>query len=65
MTAEEMYQLIERVIKVVDIEDETALYSKLLWFKYVNHWISVKCAEELKIPERTFNTYHRISFIFD
>jgi len=58
-----MFQLTERVIRAVEIDDGTAIYSKLLWSKYVRHWTSVKCAEELGLPERTFNTYHRTALL--
>jgi len=63
MTAEDMFHLTERVIKAVEVDDGTAIYSKLLWFKYINHWTNVKCAERLNLPERTFSTYKRTALL--
>lgn len=60
INAEFMATLVEKVIKAIEVDDQTAIYSQLLWFKYIKRWTNVKCAEELNwLPDRTFDRYHR------
>lgn len=61
INAQFMYTLVERVIDSAgEIDDSTAVYSKILLYKYIYGWTNVKCAEELdSMAERTFDRYLR------
>lgn len=60
MNAEFMANLVINVIKAIEIDDKTAIYTQLLQLKYINRYTNVKCAQELdNLPDRTFDKYHR------
>ncbi|WP_369957247.1 ArpU family phage packaging/lysis transcriptional regulator [Levilactobacillus brevis] len=61
LNAQFMYTLVEKVIDAAgEIDDSTAVYSKILLYKYIYGWTNVKCAQRLdSMAERTFDRYLR------
>lgn len=60
MNAQFMANLVINVIKAIEIDDKTAIYTRLLELKYIRRYTNVKCAQELAgLPSRTFDKYHR------
>lgn len=58
--ADFMAHLVTEVIKAIEVDEGTAVYSKLLELKYIKHYTNVKCARLLDdMPDRTFDKYHR------
>lgn len=60
LDAEFMASLVTNVIAAIEVDEGTAVYSKLLELKYIKRYTNVKCARLLdNLPDRTFDKYHR------